>query len=86
VLQRINVPILLLLTDIAEKNEQARGIVKKLDRVTPQVMIEARIVEASDKFSREMGVNWNLGTDATGSAQINSASLGGDYGYNAAVN
>jgi type IV pilus assembly protein PilQ len=71
---------MIIMTDIAEKIEQAREIVKQLDKVTPQVMIEARIVEASDKFSREIGVDWGIDTD------IDSASLGGTYGYNAAVN
>ena len=71
---------MIIMTDIAEKIEQAREIVKQLDKVTPQVMIEARIVEASDKFAREIGVDWGIDTD------IDSASLGGTYGYNAAVN
>ena len=76
----------IIITDIAEKIEEAREIVKKLDKVTPQVMIEARIVEASDKFSREIGVNWDTGTNADGSAIISSSALGADLGYNAAVN
>lgn len=38
--------------------EQVRGIVQHLDRVTPQVLIEARIVEANSTFSRELGFNW----------------------------
>ncbi len=81
--ERLN---MIVITDVPLVVKQAREIVQRLDKVTPQVMIEARIVEASDKFSREIGVNWNVGTDATGSAQINSNALGGDYGYNAAVN
>jgi len=39
------------------KPKRAKEIVKKLDRVTPQVLIEARIVEASNNFSRELGVS-----------------------------
>jgi type IV pilus assembly protein PilQ len=81
--ERLN---MIVITDVPLVIKQAREIIQKLDKVTPQVMIEARIVEASDKFSREIGVDWNVGTDATGSAQINSDTLGGDYGYNAAVN
>lgn len=76
----------IIITDVAEKIEQAREIVKQLDKVTPQVMIEARIVEASDKFSREIGVDWNTGTNAAGSAVISSSALGANLGYNAAVN
>ena len=75
--ERLN---MIVITDVPLVIKQAREIIQKLDRVTPQVMIEARIVEASDKFSREIGVDWGIDTD------IDSASLGGTYGYNAAVN
>lgn len=48
----------LIVTDTADKIEQARLIVDIIDRVTPQVIIEARIVEANTNFSREMGFDW----------------------------
>jgi type IV pilus assembly protein PilQ len=48
----------LILTDTAEKIEQARRIVDIIDQVTPQVIIEARIVEANTNFSRELGFDW----------------------------
>ncbi|MBC8200218.1 MAG: type IV pilus secretin PilQ [Desulfobacterales bacterium] len=78
---------MIIMTDVAEKIKQAREIVKQLDKVTPQVMIEARIVEASDKFSREIGVDWHAGTaDNQRTALINSSGLNAKLGYNAAVN
>jgi len=52
---------LIIITDVAEVVKQAKEIVKKLDRVTPQVIIEARIVEASTNFSREIGTTWGSG-------------------------
>jgi type IV pilus assembly protein PilQ len=52
---------LIIMTDVAEVIRQAKEIVKKLDRVTPQVIIEARIVEASTNFSREIGTSWGSG-------------------------
>jgi type IV pilus assembly protein PilQ len=48
----------LIITDILEKVRQARAIVSKIDRVTPQVIIEARVVEANSSFSREVGFDW----------------------------
>ncbi|MEE8541561.1 MAG: type IV pilus secretin PilQ [Desulfobacterales bacterium] len=67
---------MIIMTDVAQKIKQAREIVKQLDKVTPQVIIEARIVEASTNLSREMGVQWgalygnypssNLNTDVYG--------------------
>ncbi|MDL1968408.1 MAG: type IV pilus secretin PilQ [Deltaproteobacteria bacterium] len=48
----------IIITDVAEKIKKAREIINKLDQVTPQVIIEARIVEATTNFSREIGIQW----------------------------
>ncbi len=48
----------LIVTDTADKIAQARQIVDIIDQVTPQVIIEARIVEANTNFSRELGFDW----------------------------
>jgi type IV pilus assembly protein PilQ len=48
---------MIVMSDVARSIRRAKEIVKKLDRVTPQVLIEARIVEASNNFSRELGVS-----------------------------
>ncbi|MBW2556019.1 MAG: type IV pilus secretin PilQ, partial [Deltaproteobacteria bacterium] len=37
----------IIITDVAEKIQKAKEIVKVIDKVTPQVIIEARIVEVS---------------------------------------
>jgi type IV pilus assembly protein PilQ len=47
-----------IFTDIAEKVKQARAIVERIDRVTSQVIIEARVVEANSSFNREIGFDW----------------------------
>jgi type IV pilus assembly protein PilQ len=44
-----------IITDTEDMVEQARETVRKIDQVTPQVLIEARVVEASNSFSRELG-------------------------------
>lgn len=38
--------------------ENAKRLIEKLDPQIPQVLIEARIVEASDNFSRSLGIQW----------------------------
>ena len=48
----------IIITDTAVKIQQAKQIVDKIDTVTPQVIIEARIVEANTNFSREIGFDW----------------------------
>jgi type IV pilus assembly protein PilQ len=63
----------LFVTDTAQKLEEVRQLLAKLDVAVRQVMIEARIVEASDTFGRSLGVRLGA-TDLR-------ASRGGDGGY-----
>ncbi len=60
-------------TDVASKIEDIRKLIGKTDIASKQVVIEARIVEASDTFGRNLG------------AKLNFADLrgfrGGDAGY-----
>jgi type IV pilus assembly protein PilQ len=46
----------LFVTDIPSRLEQVQDLVAKLDIAVRQVVIEARIVEASDTFSKALGV------------------------------
>lgn len=63
----------LFITDIASKLEDLRKLIQKTDVASKQVLIEARLVEANDGFSRNLG------------AKIGFADLrtlrGGDSGY-----
>lgn len=45
----------LFVTDIASKLDEIRALIQKTDVPTRQVLIEARIVEADDKFSKNLG-------------------------------
>jgi len=65
----------IIITDVAEKVQKAKEIVKQIDKVTPQVIIEARIVEASTTFSRELGTSWGL---TYGPTNFEDVDLGGD--------
>ncbi len=51
---------MIIITDTADKIRQGKDLIRKLDRVTPQVIIEARIVEASESFSRVVGTQWEM--------------------------
>ena len=53
----------LIITDTREKIQKAKEIIAKIDKVTPQVIIEARIVEANDNFSRKFGISWGVEVD-----------------------
>ena len=49
---------ILIVKDIPRSLGGAKSLVKSLDTKTPQVLIEARIVEANLTFQRELGVSW----------------------------
>lgn len=63
----------LFVTDIPSKLEQVQQLIAKLDIPIRQVLIEARIVEADDRFGRSIGVRLG-GSDLRGVR-------GGDAGY-----
>ena len=56
--QRTNTVIL---KDIASVIDEATALIKAIDTQTPQVMIEAKIVEANLDFLREVGSTWAVG-------------------------
>jgi type IV pilus assembly protein PilQ len=63
----------LFVTDIASKIEDIRKLIQKTDIATKQVLVEARLVEASDGFSRNLGAK-------LGFADLRGV-RGGDAGY-----
>ena len=50
----------LIVKDISKSIPAVKNLVKSLDTKTPQVLIEARIVEANLTFQRELGVRWGF--------------------------
>jgi type IV pilus assembly protein PilQ len=50
----------LIIKDIPKTIPAAKNLVKSLDTKTPLVLIEARIIEASLSFQRELGVKWGF--------------------------
>ena len=49
---------MLLVRDIVGQLDDVEDLVRSLDTQTPQVLIEARIVEASSTYSRDIGIQW----------------------------
>ncbi|MGZ5180855.1 MAG: AMIN domain-containing protein, partial [Ramlibacter sp.] len=79
----------LFVTDIPSKLEQVQDMIGKLDSAVRQVLIEARIVEASDTFGKSLGVrlggsdlrtgNARGGTEGYGVFNNQRAAIGGTY-------
>jgi len=68
----------LFVTDVPSKLEQVQQLIQKLDVSVRQVMIEVRIVEATDNFGKSLGVKFG--------ATDQRANKGGDGGYQLAGN
>jgi len=52
----------LIIKDISSVIDEASALITAIDTQTPQVMIEAKIVEANLGFSRELGSVWGIQT------------------------
>jgi type IV pilus assembly protein PilQ len=50
----------LIVKDISKNIPAVKNLIKSLDTKTPMVMIEARIIEASTGFQRELGARWGF--------------------------
>ena len=57
---------MLIIKDIRSGIDKARNVVTKLDTAIPQVLIEARIVEASSSFARDLGIQWGVDFQSAG--------------------
>ena len=54
---------IIIYSDYPARVRRAREILAQLDRPTPQVLIEARIVQATDTFARALGIDWSAQYD-----------------------
>lgn len=77
----------LIISDIPKRIEPLDQLISTLDARTPQVVIEARIVETSRQYSKSLGVAWGFNAiadasrgTATGLSFPHNASVG--YGLN----
>lgn len=62
----------LIITDTKDVVDQLEKIVKILDVAPSQVLIEGKVVEATENFTRGLGVRWNLGNAPIDTGSVNS--------------
>jgi type IV pilus assembly protein PilQ len=77
----------LIISDIPKKVQPLDQLISTLDSETPQVMIEARIVETSKSFSQDLGIRWGFAAIAdsskgTGTGLAFPANASARYGLN----
>lgn len=75
-----------IIKDLPKNIEAVRRLLVSIDIQTPQVLIEARIVEATTSFARQLGVQWGGAYTANnvirGSALLPSSSGGRNFAVN----
>ena len=82
----------LFVTDIPSKLEQVQELIAKLDIPIRQVLIEARIVEADDRFGRSLGVRLGGGNGNIGGGEgrigygASYSATGGNLGSGSLLN
>ena len=74
----------LILNDLRHHVNDMLEAIKILDIPTPQVLIEAKIVEISKSFTQELGIQWGLTGEAISSAP-GSLAINGSANANTAV-
>jgi type IV pilus assembly protein PilQ len=69
----------LIIKDISRSIPAVKNLMKSLDTKTPLVLIEARIIEASVGFQRELGVKWGFlaggGKATVGGGNVGTSNL-----------
>lgn len=76
-----------IIKDNKDGINDAIQLIKKLDSPTPQILIEARIIEANSNFSRNLGIQWggqysSGGDTITGGASLTTAPSGNNFAVN----
>jgi type IV pilus assembly protein PilQ len=67
----------LLVTDKEGKLKDMRDFIRQVDRVTPQVLVEARIYDITSKDNFDLGIQWLAGT-ATAYDPLTGAPVAGE--------
>lgn len=62
----------LVITDTQTNIATIVEAVESLDAITPQVLIEARVIETDVDISEDVGINWNISLSAGGAKQPSS--------------
>ncbi len=70
-----------IIKDVEKMHTEYEHLIKALDVPTPQVSIDARIVEVNTSYSRELGIQWGALVKPTPQTQISGTNLTGKNGF-----
>ncbi len=70
---------MMIVTETATKLKQIDALIRALDTQPRQVMIEARIIEASEAFSKSLGTSWGLNSGVAFGAARSATNIGNPW-------
>ncbi len=59
----------IIVTDIPTTLQRVSKVIERLDMITPQVVIQAKVIETTLGDADRLGINWNMKVAVTGSAR-----------------
>lgn len=66
----------IIVTDVESKIKAIDSFINEIDRVTPQILVEARIYDISSQDNMDIGVEWQAGTSTSYGDSTNGGTLG----------
>lgn len=70
----------IIVTDVESKVRAINSFIEEIDRVTPQILVEARIYDISSQDRLDIGVQWQAGTATSFGEVPAGATLGNQIG------
>jgi type IV pilus assembly protein PilQ len=70
-----------IIKDVEKMHAEYENLIRSLDVATPQVSIDARIVEINTNYSRQLGIQWGMLAKPTPQTQIGGTTLSGRNGF-----
>ncbi len=53
----------IIVTDVESKIKAIDTFIEEIDRITPQILVDAKVYDISSKASMDLGVEWQMGTN-----------------------
>jgi type IV pilus assembly protein PilQ len=69
----------IIVTDTESKITAINSFIEEIDRITPQILVEAKIYDISSKDNLDLGVEWQSGTATSYGAPSSNQTLGNAY-------
>jgi len=70
-----------IIKDVEKMHTEYENLIRALDVPTPQVSIDARIVEVNTSYSKELGIQWGALVKPTPQTQLSGTTLTGKNGF-----